>query len=46
VILPEQARPFGDNLAEAPSAPRHNDRIEAIALAEVLQMLRHHRWLV
>jgi hypothetical protein len=30
VILPEQARPFGDNLAEAPPAPRHNDRHEAM----------------
>jgi hypothetical protein len=32
VILPEQARPFGDDLPEAPPAPRHNDRPEEAEL--------------
>lgn len=46
MILPEQARPLGDDLSEAPPAPRHNDRHEAAALAEVLQVLKHHPWVV
>ena len=38
---PAQAALFAD-LPEAPPAPRANDRPEAAALAEVLQVLRHH----
>lgn len=38
----EQAGLFGDDLPEAPPAPRVNDRREAAALAEVLQVLKHH----
>lgn len=39
---PEQDALFGDDLPEAPPAPRVNDRPEAAALAEVLQALKHH----
>jgi hypothetical protein len=38
----EQPALFGDDLPEAPPAPRVNDRLEAATLAEVLQVLRHH----
>ncbi len=39
---PEQVALFGDDLPEAAPAPRVNDRPEAAALAEVLQVLQHH----
>jgi hypothetical protein len=39
---PEQVALFGDDLPEVPPAPRVNDRPEAAALAEVLQVLKHH----
>lgn len=39
---PEQVALFGDAIPEAPPAPRVNDRLEAAALAEVLQALKHH----
>lgn len=38
---PEQVALF-DDMQEAPPAPRHNALPEAAALAEVLQVLRHH----
>jgi len=38
---PKQARLF-DDLPEVPPVPRVNARPEAAALAEVLQVLRHH----
>lgn len=38
---PEQDSLFADDIPEA-LPPRHNDRPEAAALAEVLQALRHH----
>ncbi|MBL8406882.1 MAG: VRR-NUC domain-containing protein [Candidatus Accumulibacter sp.] len=33
---------FGDDIPQAAPVPRANDRPEAAALAEVLQVLRHH----
>ncbi|MCM8623267.1 MAG: VRR-NUC domain-containing protein [Candidatus Accumulibacter sp.] len=39
---PEQAALFGDDIPQAAPAPRANDRPEAAALAEVLQVLKHH----
>lgn len=39
---PEQVALFGDDLPEATTAARVNARPEAAALAEVLQVLKHH----
>jgi hypothetical protein len=39
---PEQAALFGDEIPEAAPLPRVNDRGEAAALAEVMQVLKHH----
>lgn len=39
---PEQTTLFADEIPEAAPAPRVNDRREAAALAEVMQVLKHH----
>ena len=39
---PEQTALFADEIPEAAPTPRVNDRLEAAALAEVMQVLKHH----